>query len=210
MHEQMASLFFMTKENTEEETTICSLGSDIVVNSFKNREQTGQTETKYLCPAVIFALGSFSVLVYSCPLGVQTWSSLCVLWPAAVRHEGKVTKHMACKNETTSWLGLTRRLSIGVSKYAALRSVRGGAGSYIEQAINTLHPCPCICGAWLADNSLNPTLCLHFYRGTIINKIPSGGHTRLSEWAMSTLGCSWFSFFAEPSSGLLSHFNQFS
>lgn len=79
MHEQMASLFFMTKENTERETTICSLGSDIVVNSFKNREQTGQTETKYLCPAVIFALGSFSVLVYSCPLGVQTWSSLCVL-----------------------------------------------------------------------------------------------------------------------------------
>lgn len=61
------------------------------------------------------------------------------------------------------------------------------AGSYIEQAINTLHPCPCSCGAWLApsfykdNDALNPTLHLHSCRGTIINKTPSGGHTRLSE-----------------------------
>lgn len=46
----------------EKETAICSLGSDIVVNSFKNREQTEDSETKYLCPAVIFVFGSFLVL----------------------------------------------------------------------------------------------------------------------------------------------------
>lgn len=62
-HEQVASrvVGFSLHESTEE-TPICSPGSDGVVNSFKN---SGKTETKYLCPAVIFCIRLLLILLYS-------------------------------------------------------------------------------------------------------------------------------------------------
>ena len=110
---------FMNKSNQNEgETTICFLGSDRVVNSFKNSEQTEDIETKYLCPAVIFAFCSFYLLFSSFPLQqTNIVFNMCLL-TCCSQASGSITKHMACNNKSNISLASACALNMSVISMA--------------------------------------------------------------------------------------------